>query len=74
MDKTLLEDNGYRIWLKELKSGIRQSQIKASVRVNTSMMGLYWSIGADIVTRQAESVWGRRNFETPQQGFADGVP
>jgi predicted nuclease of restriction endonuclease-like (RecB) superfamily len=58
MDKTLPSENGYSVWLKELKSRIRQSQIKASVRVNTSMLELYWSIGADIVTRQAESVWG----------------
>lgn len=48
----------YKLWIADLKKRIRQSQIKASVRVNTEMLQLYWSIGYDIVTRQAEAVWG----------------
>ncbi|GAB1414656.1 hypothetical protein MASR2M117_00620 [Paludibacter sp.] len=51
-------NNDYRNWLADLKKRIRQSQIKASVRVNTEMLQLYWSIGCDIVSRQAEAVWG----------------
>jgi predicted nuclease of restriction endonuclease-like (RecB) superfamily len=54
----LLADKDYKQWLCDLKLRIRQSQIKASVRVNSAMLELYWSIGADIVARQAESVWG----------------
>ncbi|MDR3049821.1 MAG: PDDEXK nuclease domain-containing protein [Elusimicrobiota bacterium] len=50
--------NGYRKWLIELKSRIRQSQIKAAVRVNSALIELYWSIGADIVAKQAEAKWG----------------
>jgi predicted nuclease of restriction endonuclease-like (RecB) superfamily len=48
----------YKEWLSDLKRRIKQSQIKASVRVNTEMLELYWGIGADIVERQAESKWG----------------
>jgi predicted nuclease of restriction endonuclease-like (RecB) superfamily len=51
-------DKEYRQWLVDLKSRIRQSQIKASVRVNSSMIELYWSIGCDIVEKQAEAKWG----------------
>jgi predicted nuclease of restriction endonuclease-like (RecB) superfamily len=51
-------DTEYKQWLTELKSRIRQNQIKAAVRVNTSMIELYWSIGCDIVEKQAESKWG----------------
>jgi hypothetical protein len=53
-----LTDKDYKQWLGDLKLRIKQSQIKASVKVNSAMLGLYWSIGADIVASQAESVWG----------------
>jgi predicted nuclease of restriction endonuclease-like (RecB) superfamily len=58
MDKLMKVDTEYKEWLAELKSRIRQSQIKASVRINTTMLELYWSIGADIIERQTESKWG----------------
>jgi predicted nuclease of restriction endonuclease-like (RecB) superfamily len=58
MSMDLMKNNDYKAWLKDLKLRIRQSQIKAAVRVNNEMIELYWSIGADIVAKQAESVWG----------------
>lgn len=58
MGNELFSDKEYKAWVKELKLRIRQSQIKASVRINSSMLELYWSIGADIVEKQAESRWG----------------
>ena len=48
----------YKEWLLQLKQKIRQSQIKAAVRVNTTLLELYWDLGADIVNKQIESVWG----------------
>lgn len=58
MNEIFHKDNEYREWLSDLKSRIRQSQIKASVRINSAMLELYWSIGADIAAKQAESKWG----------------
>jgi hypothetical protein len=52
------KDNEYQKWLTDLKSRIRQSQIKASIRINTELLYLYWELGKDIVTKQMESVWG----------------
>ncbi|GHV69501.1 hypothetical protein FACS1894199_18310 [Bacteroidia bacterium] len=79
LDRT--KNSEYRAWLCDLKLRIRQCQIKAAVRVNTEMIELYWSIGADIVDKQAESVWGsgvikqlsadlRQEFHE-MQGFSD---
>ena len=51
-------DSEYASWLADLKQRIRQSQTKAAISVNATMIELYWSIGADIVDRQAESKWG----------------
>jgi predicted nuclease of restriction endonuclease-like (RecB) superfamily len=48
----------YKQWLNDLKQRISNSQIKASIRINTAMIELYWSIGADIVEKQAETKWG----------------
>ena len=54
----MLSDARYVEWLSDVKTRFRQSQIKASVRVNTSMLEFYWSIGRDLVALRAEECWG----------------
>ena len=51
-------DKEYIEWLANVKARFRQSQIKASIRVNTAMLEFYWSIGRDLVTLRAERRWG----------------
>ncbi len=48
----------YKHWLGELKQRIRQSQIKAAVKVNTELLQLYWQLGGEIVERQQNAKWG----------------
>ena len=48
----------YKHWLGELKQRIRQSQIKAAVKVNTELLQLYWQLGSEIVERQQNAKWG----------------
>lgn len=48
----------YNHWLGELKQRIRQSQIKAAVKVNTELIQLYWQLGDEIVERQQNAKWG----------------
>ena len=48
----------YKHWLGELKQRIRQSQIKAAVKVNTELIQLYWQLGGEIVERQQNAQWG----------------
>ena len=48
----------YKNWLINLKSKIKNSQIKASIKVNTELITLYWEIGAMIVERQENAKWG----------------
>ncbi len=54
----MLANKEYVEWLSEVKARFRQSQIKASIRVNTSMLEFYWSIGRDLVALRAEERWG----------------
>ena len=41
-----------------IKDKIKNSQIKASIKVNRELLELYWHIGSDIVNRQKHSKWG----------------
>ncbi len=58
MNNLIKADNEYQQWLANLKKRIKQSQIKAAVKVNTELLELYWSISSDIVKKQTESDWG----------------
>ena len=51
-------DEGYLQWISDIKQRFRQSQIKAAVRVNTTMLEFYWSVGRDLVALRAEERWG----------------
>jgi len=42
-------------WLHILKQRIRQSQIKAAVKVNAELLKLYWDLGNDIATKKMDS-------------------
>lgn len=54
----MLSDSKYVEWLSDVKTRFRQSQIKTSIQVNTSMLEFYWSIGRDLVALRAEERWG----------------
>lgn len=41
---------------------MKQSQIKASVKVNQELLMFYWGLGEDIVTKRLESSWGSGFF------------
>ena len=45
---------GYADWLAELKGRIHNAQQRATLAVNRELVLLYWQIGRDILTRQAE--------------------
>jgi len=47
----ILSTKEYKDWLKELKQKVRQTQIKAAVKVNSTLLEFYWELGADIVER-----------------------
>lgn len=51
---------GYSDWLAELKGRIHNAQQRATLAVNRELVLLYWQIGHDILTRQAEQGWGTK--------------
>jgi predicted nuclease of restriction endonuclease-like (RecB) superfamily len=64
MSIDVLKDPEFKQWLTDLKARIRQSQIKAMIKVNDEMLRLYWDLGRDIVNRQMDSVWGSGFFKS----------
>ncbi|MEI6090038.1 MAG: PDDEXK nuclease domain-containing protein [bacterium] len=54
----IIQNQEYRQWFKELKDNIRQSQIKASISVNTELVLMYWDLGKQIVEKQENTKWG----------------
>jgi len=67
-------EDEYKQWLIDLKKRIRQSQIKAAVKVNTELLRLYWDLGQDIVVRQMEAAWGSRFFEQLSEDLRKEFP
>ena len=49
---------GYADLLAEIKQRIRWAQVRAVRAANTEMLHLYWSVGHEILVRQAEQGWG----------------
>ena len=50
----------YHSLLQELKRRIRNAQLRASVSVNRELVLLYWTIGREILLRQAQEKWGAK--------------
>jgi predicted nuclease of restriction endonuclease-like (RecB) superfamily len=50
----------YGEFLANLKTQIRQSQVRAVSTVNRELVLLYWSIGCEILQRQKQSGWGAK--------------
>jgi predicted nuclease of restriction endonuclease-like (RecB) superfamily len=57
MGKVISIDTEYEEWLASIESRIMQNRLAASVCVNTEMLKLYWSIGADIADRHTDGKW-----------------
>jgi len=58
MKENIAQSQDYANWVREIKTRIRQSQIKASLAVNHELISLHWDLGKSIITKQAETNWG----------------
>ncbi len=58
-----LQDRQYQNFIKEIKSKIQTSQIKAAIKVNEELLRLYWELAQMIVLKQKESSWGDNLIE-----------
>ena len=52
-----IQTTEYKEFIQKIKEKARQAQIKASVRVNRTLLEFYWELGADIVEKQKTARW-----------------
>ena len=52
-------DKDYAQWVEDLSTRYRQSQIRASVKVNRELLRYYWELGRDIEEMHVEERWGQ---------------
>ncbi|MDE6304604.1 MAG: DUF1016 domain-containing protein, partial [Paramuribaculum sp.] len=74
MSKLIKTDAEYSRWIQELKERYRLSQIKAVAQVNQEMLHFYWSIGRDIVARDAENIYGSGFYKNLSQDLKNAIP
>ena len=74
MSKLIKTDTEYAVWIQELKDRYRQSQIKAAVAVNKEMLQFYWTVGHDIVARDAENKYGFSFYKNLSQDLKEVLP
>jgi predicted nuclease of restriction endonuclease-like (RecB) superfamily len=60
MPRSDLLPASYQALLQDLKQRIQNAQLRASVSVNRELVLLYWSIGREILLRQAQENWGTK--------------
>ena len=58
MDEINIFNDEYKTWIKEVSNRYKACQIKAAVSVNRELISFYWSLGKDIIVKQAETKWG----------------
>ena len=56
-------DNAYKEWLSDISLRFKQSQIKASMKVNSEMLRFYWSLGHDMDEKKDLNHWGSNFYE-----------
>jgi len=74
MEASLKLNPEYKSWLTDIKSRIRQCQIKATLSVNSQMIMLYWDMGRQIVEKQERAKWGSRLIEQLSKDLIDEFP
>ncbi len=55
---SITSDSEYKKLLLELKEEVRNSQLKAGIKVNYELLNLYWTLGENIVKNQGKHSWG----------------
>ena len=58
MRQATILPSDYRVWLENLKTTIRSSQIKAALTVNSELIKLYWDLGKRIDEKVQHAQWG----------------
>ena len=70
----VIEDNEYKQWIIAIKEKVKQSQIKASLKVNYELLNLYWELGKEIVEKESNAIWGSAFLASMSQELKNEFP
>jgi predicted nuclease of restriction endonuclease-like (RecB) superfamily len=70
----LIQNTDYKNWLVDLKSTIKQRQIKAVLAVNRELILLYWELGKQIAQKQENAKWGTGFIEQLSKDLKRAFP
>lgn len=73
-NSALAKGSGYAKWLKELKSKIRSTQLRAALAANRELILFYWELGGDISRKLAESNWGAKVIDQLSKDLRSEFP
>ena len=65
-------DDEYAKWVKDIKQRYQQAQIKAAVSVNRELIAFYWSLGRDIVEKEADKRYGSGFYNRLSKDLKEG--
>ncbi|OGU12817.1 MAG: hypothetical protein A2X61_11135 [Ignavibacteria bacterium GWB2_35_12] len=74
MNSEIIKSIDYLELLQEVKSKIRNAQIKAVVRVNSELILLYWELGRMIIEKQSFTNWGDGLIEQLSRDLSNEFP
>ncbi|MBQ3606588.1 MAG: DUF1016 family protein [Muribaculaceae bacterium] len=71
---SIILDKEYNNWLKDIKTYIRNQQIKAAIKVNVELLKVYWRLGSDISRLKSEAKWGSGFYESLSRDLKTEFP
>ncbi|MBR5974061.1 MAG: DUF1016 family protein [Clostridiales bacterium] len=66
--------DAYQKWLKEISVRYSSCRIKAAVSVNRELISFYWSLGKEIVEREAEKRYGNDFYNSLSRDLKKLIP
>ena len=64
----------YGNWLSTIKEQIRTARLKASLAVNSQLIGLYWKLGREITEQRAAQKWGAKVLDQVAKDLKSEFP
>lgn len=74
MSKLIANDGYYKDWIESLCERFDQSRVRASVKENDELLRFYWSVGEDIVKKNAEATLGDGVIAMMSQDLSERLP
>jgi len=69
-----IQTTEYKEFIQRIKIKAQQAQIKASVRVNNTLLEFYWELGQEIIEKQKSANWGTAFLKNMSQDLMNEFP